>query len=418
MNTRVPWVGFTLYAAAIFFSCHSLLYVVSNEHNAQQLVYSITEGSVQRQVAFLALGALGLVDLLRLRNKSLRIGGWLAVWLGFFAIWICASLLWADDPLLASKRVVTYTMLCMGGLGIVNRFSFRQIIQFLLFSTGVYIALGFLIELALGKFNPLSAGYRFAGTMHPNNQAINCAIFLISCLSMARLAEKRKKIYFAGAGLGFAFLALTGSRTAFVSLLISLLIFLYIALPKSTVLVLACSLLTIMAILVLLGGNSLFPALGNVLLLGRADSSIYTLSARVPLWTRALSFAATRPFLGFGFNSFWTPSHALEFSMKEGWGISEAHSAYLDLVLGVGVIGLAGFLGILGLGIRRALSFLRRSASPEYAFVVTLLAFCILDGFLESALINPTLSALACFISIAKVGFHRPVIGGAGGEWA
>ena len=51
-------------------------------------------------------------------------------------------------------------------------------------------------------------------------------------------------------------------------------------------------------------------------------------------------YVEQRPILGYGYGGFWTPSHISEISEGEKWGIPNSHSAYLDNLLMLGVVGL------------------------------------------------------------------------------
>jgi exopolysaccharide production protein ExoQ len=60
-----------------------------------------------------------------------------------------------------------------------------------------------------------------------------------------------------------------------------------------------------------------------------------TLTGRTDIWARLLPWHEQSPIIGYGFGSFWTPS------MQEAvYGIREAHNGYLEVCLGIGVIGL------------------------------------------------------------------------------
>jgi O-antigen ligase len=75
-------------------------------------------------------------------------------------------------------------------------------------------------------------------------------------------------------------------------------------------------------------------------LLGR-DS---TLSGRTRLWTLAIASGGEHPLLGAGYRSFWLESAAGSIVMDEvSWGnqnIGNGHSAYIDLWLELGLVGL------------------------------------------------------------------------------
>ena len=65
--------------------------------------------------------------------------------------------------------------------------------------------------------------------------------------------------------------------------------------------------------------------------LGRSE----TLTGRTEIWERLIPFFERHPILGWGFGSFWTPE-----TMEVIFGVNEAHNGYLDVCLGLGVVGL------------------------------------------------------------------------------
>lgn len=66
-----------------------------------------------------------------------------------------------------------------------------------------------------------------------------------------------------------------------------------------------------------------------------------TLTGRWEVWTEALRAIRLKPILGFGYDSFWDPtlSRTRYVWHMIGWAAPNAHSGYLELLLGVGTVG-------------------------------------------------------------------------------
>jgi len=77
----------------------------------------------------------------------------------------------------------------------------------------------------------------------------------------------------------------------------------------------------------------------DALLLGRAEDSD-TLSGRAFIWPELLTYANNHLWLGYGYESFWTAGRIDDISSTLGWGLREAHNAYLEIVLWLGAVGL------------------------------------------------------------------------------
>jgi len=408
-RTRLPWVTFFFLALVFFVAQYDLFFSLRESfgRSAELMMKDTIEGSLKRRVAFLSLGLFGVVSLMRQGRSRLKINGFLGWIILFYLFWSLISIVWADNIALTFRRLVLFVILCLGALAVSNRFSLRDIIFFVLLSTGFYLLIGIIAEIALGTFHPLEPGYRFAGTLHPNNQGLNCALLLIAGATAAQSVKRGRILCLACMLVGLVFLVLTKSRTSFASAMIA--IFVYWALVSSTSrkLVFILGLSLTFCILLLLVGDAFFPAMRQGVLLGREDPSAYTLTGRVPLWKECMEYAAQRPLIGYGYNSFWTPRHIREISDVQGWGIVHGHSLYLELLLNVGCIGMISFVIIFILGIKKSVKYLKASRDIGYAFLCSLLVFCVVDGILESGLIYSSFISFLSMVILARLGFQE-----------
>ena len=77
-----------------------------------------------------------------------------------------------------------------------------------------------------------------------------------------------------------------------------------------------------------------------------------------------MDYAAEKPALGYGFDSFWTADHIAEISLRRGWVIIQAHSGYIQELLDTGVLGLSILVLILIAALRAAYVRYRVTRSP------------------------------------------------------
>ncbi|MGB9407308.1 MAG: O-antigen ligase family protein, partial [Terracidiphilus sp.] len=161
-------------------------------------------------------------------------------------------------------------------------------------------------------------------------------------------------------------------------------------------------------LLLLVVGEDLFPALQQGVLLGRTDSQDSSFNGRLPVWKECLVSAARQPLQGYGYGSFFTPSRLAEISARQGWGVGAGHSAYLELILGTGVVGLISFMLIMVVGIKRALETYKVSLSPFDACFVAILAFTLLHGVLESTVVTAGMFSFVIMVIVAQLGFAVP----------
>ncbi|MGA8730246.1 MAG: O-antigen ligase family protein, partial [Terracidiphilus sp.] len=84
--------------------------------------------------------------------------------------------------------------------------------------------------------------------------------------------------------------------------------------------------------------------LNQTLLAGRDADTYENFSGRVPLWRLCMQYVAVRPVAGYGFYGFWTPERIRTVSASEGWAVPESHNGFIELMLGLGVMGLFLYL--------------------------------------------------------------------------
>jgi O-antigen ligase len=405
---------FLFLTVALFFVYHDLANARSEAGNydAAADVYAgvVAEGSVARRVAVLALAAFALYSLIRYRaDDRLRLHGPLGVALAGFVGWAIVSPLWADDRSLTLTRAAVFAILFLASLAVVRRFSLREIILWTFFASGAYLAFGLFAELLFGTFRPLASGYRFAGTLHPNNQGVNCALLLLSGLAAADLKttdRRQRRIYRAGALLGFLFLLLTASRTAFAASLLALAVYGGMVYSRRVKLAMIYACAILFCLLVLSLGNAFLPDVKSAAMLGRDSSNMDSFNGRTGVWTEIARYIAKRPIVGYGYGGFWTPAHITEISEGEQWGIPNSHSAYLDYLLALGAVGMLAYAVVLCAGVSRAFRYYRLFHHPGFVFCAAFLLFCAFDGFLESTMMDPSLHMFLTWVVLCALAFR------------
>jgi exopolysaccharide production protein ExoQ len=393
---RSTWLTF-LFLAAMFFVCeHDLSYSqigVGNFNSSKaDIIAGITEGSITRRIALLSLGLFGVTNLFRQhRNRQSRIHSSLGWILTSLVAWTLLSLIWAEDTALTFKRLVVFGMLCICALAVAHRFSMRETITWTFFSTALFLVIGVFAEMFLGTFHPFAASYRFAGTLHPNLQGINCALLTLSGIAAADGRKDRRTVFRVCALFGFSFLILSASRTAAAATLVAIVVYWCAVRPRATKIALAWALVAISSVSLLVLWGGLIPDLRSAAMLGRNNSEDDSFNGRTRIWEDLGYYINQRPIFGYGYGGFWSPRHVSEISDEAKWGIPDSHSAYFDSLLNLGTVGLFGYALSLAAGIKRAFRFKRLSRNSTFAFCGAFLVFCALDGLLESCIIAPGL---------------------------
>jgi hypothetical protein len=235
-NAEIPWGSF-IFLAVVFFAAQHDLFVSASASEQfassnEAIETAVREGNLIRQVAFSMLGFFGAVGLLRRGQNRLEINRALSWFALFYVAWASLSVAWADDVVLTFRRVVVFWMLCVGALALGKHFSLRDIILWIFFTTAVFLFIGIVCEIAFGTFRPLAPNYRFAGTLHPNHQGMNCAMLLLTGFAAGGIVKRGGAFFIVCAFVGLGFLVLTGSRTAFASGTAALVVYWSMALSR------------------------------------------------------------------------------------------------------------------------------------------------------------------------------------------
>jgi len=407
---RLPWLLFIFLAIVFFFAYHDISYsknIGGQDQTTDALVAMLSQGQVSRRIALLSLGVVAIISLVRepaKRRLSMQgLLGWLL--LGFL-VWALLSPMWAEDLSQSVKRLAGFAILCVAAVAVVRRFSLREVILWTFFCSAAFLLIGIGAAVVNGTFQPFSPDYRFAGTLAPNNEGINCALLLLSAMTMADLMKPRRVLFWACGFIGFVFLILSGSRTGTASTVVAAVIYLVAVRSRSTKLTMAFSATMCVCFLVFFVGAGLMPGLKNVVLLGRDDpGSVETFTGRTGIWEDVNPYIHQAPILGYGFGGFWTPAHIEAVSDQEQWAVGSGHSAYLDYLLMLGTVGLLAFILILVFGISYAFRSFTFSQRPAFAFCGVVLVFCAMDGLFESDINEGSLLMFVSTIILVRLAF-------------
>jgi O-antigen ligase len=350
----------------------------------------ISEGTRRRQVGFMISGVLGLFGLWRFRAQPIRFNP-VVVWpVSLFMAWCTMSLVWAVEPMLTLRRLVVFWLLVLAVAGVVRATPREFLPYFVGITALVYLLLGFGAELVLGTFTPLRLGYRFSGTLHPSNQGINCAYLGLFgvWLASGQLERRWRLVGWLLVGLALSFLVLSKARTPFAGFFGVAAILVVLRLKPDRRALIVAAVFNLLLFLVILIMNGLVQPPVEALMLGRGSGDVTTLNSRRPLWMLLIDYLEQRPILGYGYAGFMTAEHAFQIGMILEFGIAGAHSLYLEIMLGIGAVGLVLLLVVLTSAIWSCIRQSRYSA-PD-SFFASVLLFELLIGWLDSSMVFPS----------------------------
>jgi len=248
------------------------------------------------------------------------------------------------------------------------------VVAFIAVSASAHLLLGIVGEVAAGHFMPWLPEYRFAGTLYWNQQGLCCVFLSLSALAAADMAPRSKYVFSFLFILGAAFLVLTKSRSSLVGFGVGLTAYLLLTRSLRFKLWLTLGIGTV-GILLFMSGT-VYPILD---LLSRGGEGADNLTGRVPLWQECLTFAK--------YGGFWTPRHIDYLSGEFHWPISASHSAYIEALLTLGLVGLLLHVSLLFVGFWRASVRFRSSGNPIFALLASFCLVYLIVGVLEAVLV-------------------------------
>lgn len=372
--------------------------------SASKMETSIHNGTLSRQIAMGSLGLFGFVVGMRPLGKKLQLRGLLVAACIAYVGWCSISLLWSDEFGISARRLIALSCELAAGLAIAKRCSPRQFVWIVFTCTLAWFSIGVAAELSLGTFRPWETGYRFSGIFHPNEMGASLSLLIMSALYLARGDDRRNRWLYMVAAAAGVFLLLTGSRTALLALLMAIFAWWLISASITQMFAKLYLFGAAVACIAFAMAIGLFSISADAAAMGRADyHDTSSLSGRIPLWTELMeTYVEVHPLTGWGYGAFWTAEHVSEVSKSQYWLVGIAHSAYVELLLDVGAIGLAFYLMCMLLGLSKARGFESQLPFAGYGFIAMLILFVLMDGLTET---NVGISSSLSFFVICGIGF-------------
>ncbi len=410
---RLPWwlflfiFGVFFFATPLDFSWPVRFVEMNNAADPSEAVISMARGNLGRQVALGVLALFALWSLATNRNHF-RINGLLGWVIMFFLTWAVFSIGWSVNPIFTMKRVATLCFLSLGALAVADRLTLRELLALGVSILFVTMWAGFYAEMRAGTFAPLSEEWRFAGLMHTVAMGWNCGLLVLLAAALARGRSRGNMLILALVlVMALFFLLITKSRMAVFSTFLGLGLYGMLVSSGSRRITLVLFPLIAACLLFLVLQDRFLPFMSDVATLGRgeaAKASVGTLTGRLPLWREALAYVMERPILGYGYNTFINPTTIVDIAKVVGWIPSSTHSAYLDALTGMGLVGFISLLAILALAFKRALELTR--SNPAYAFAAGLIVWLCYNFFLEAHLLGrPFFMGFYSMIVLVKLAF-------------
>ncbi|HEX5102881.1 MAG TPA: O-antigen ligase family protein [Pirellulaceae bacterium] len=379
---------------------------------ADEMEVTAEGGNFVRRLAFPSLALLGLVLAYSTKRQPWRINLLLALPMGSYLALAATSYLWSYDPGMTMRRLIVVGCCTVAGVGIARRFSMHELCLLTLAIVGPLTLLGLAAELRLGTFRPWSGDYRFSGSVHPNTQTSYLTALALAALGLARSGSRWKVSLWTIFAASLVLMVLTKSRTGNAATLaaIASVFLVQTSLRFKFSAGLAAAWIGLGGLwLLLIAGYDPLVDFHQALLLGRAEESD-TLSGRSFIWPAVGYFIDQRPWLGYGFEAFWNPTHVETISEEVGWGLREAHNGYLEMLLSLGIVGLGLALATVAAGVAAAVRGGVKLRDPAYSLPLGMLVYGVLVSAMESGMVIVEFATFLTGVCLLRMAlFEKPV---------
>lgn len=333
---------------------------------------------------------------------------------------VIASLLWSDVPMFTLEKMLPLVRVTVFGVYFASCYTMKEQMQLLAWAFGIAVVGSFLVCIAVPRYGVVGAGLivgqeelMHAGAwrgLYVHKTILGTMMSLSALIFLCCACSKDKYRWLMWAGFGFSVFMLLRSTTkaALGILLIILVIFVpfYRSLRWNY-----NSLFRWLSILLIIGAcialwnwanyeNTIFARFGKDI----------TITGRTELWPPLLDKIWDRPWLGYGYETFWEggwegkPAYIWR-ELKAGFEPPHAHNGPLEVWLDIGLIGLGALMLSILTGFSRSIIWLRLNRTPEGLVPITYLTVLILINLTESSLMRPEILWLL-YVSVT-LSLHR-----------
>ncbi len=271
------------------------------------------------------------------------------------------SFLWSIDPGLSQRRGIAVVFTTLAGILIGTRYDWQTLLRVLGLSWVLVATLSCLTGLLNPGFGVMSEIHvgAWTGLYYEKNQLgghMARAAFL--CGFLLVMDRRWRKVWAFGALISALMVVLSTSMTALLGLILG---FAILALGAWMRRGIVTGLMTVWLCVVIGGGLALAMLLVPELIfaaLGRDP----TLTGRTDIWAALVGKIGERPVLGYGYGAFWAVDSEPAYWVREvlEWDAPTAHNGWLEVAIGLGLVGLAclvlDFLMTIGRALRLALT--------------------------------------------------------------
>jgi len=294
------------------------------------------------------------------------------------------SFVWSGDPTFSLRRGLVFAATTVVGLYIGARFDLREQLRLVTAALAicVFLSVFFIVAMPTYGFDIGVNADGWRGVFLQKNYFATYMVFAaitFICFRAESFAESIIK--YLGLALSVVLVAGSLSKGSYVVMVVSiLLVFLYRLLNLYWKRLIPAAIVTFALLAV--AGIYVASNFGAFLqMLGKNAN----LNGRIPLWTAVLSVSSNNRWFGYGYAGFWITNEHSIWSMI-GWAPLKAHNGFIDLLLELGLVGLALFAVNTAIALRRSVKLVLREHTLESQWPLLMLSLILLYNVFESDL--------------------------------
>jgi exopolysaccharide production protein ExoQ len=299
--------------------------------------------------------------------------------------WVFASTTWSLAPDITARRALGLLINTLLACYLVADRSVEQIIRLLAWCFLFLLLASLALILLTPELATMPDGRGLRGVfVHKNLMGETVAVSIIIFFAALKAKAIRRWVGLTGMALALILLLPVGAASSLVAAMVILAIQIYALadfLPfraRIIILAFAASLAALISALLFAHIDLAFGLLGR-------DA---TLTGRTPIWSFVLTMSDERPWLGYGYACFWEIERFAGYATDVfDWSVPSSHNGYLDILLGLGWIGLSLFLSFLAAMIYRLATRWRRLSPSLAMFALQILLFYALLNLADTTML-------------------------------
>ncbi len=300
------------------------------------------------------------------------------------------SVLWSVAPDETLRRSVALVATTAFGIYLAERFDSYELLRILMWMFLVTIVLSFIFVFALPQMGimhrqPHIGAWRGV-FVHKNVLGRYMVVALLVFVLLATWTDRPMRWLWLIVPLAGLLLFMSNSKTPLVAGAVTLLVFPLVSLLRLKPLASLAGLAIASAMVVLLGA---LVWLNFELLLGGVGRDA-SLTGRTDLWDLVISKIKLQPWFGYGYVAFWADPNgpASDVWAILRWKAPNAHSGLLELMLGIGVLGMLTFALAYIVTFVKALQRTRGEFSGEAIWIQLYLCLYLVVSVTESSILE------------------------------